>query len=88
MSGFSLHIPRARITVLTVDGGNAVAPQNQTWSAVGTVHPGERVDLLVEWMDADAFEIILDREYILPVLLHFTLCLTDFLDTTGQKISH
>lgn len=69
MSGISVQMPADRIAVLAVDGGNLVQSNEQSFSAVGVLHPGERVDVIVDWTkpssqeDAqDYLEVVLDRE--------------------------
>ena len=61
------------MTLLKVDGGNAVASAPLTQS-IGILYPGERIDVVVqrlnreEHMDAE-LTIRLDREYDRPHLL-------------------
>jgi hypothetical protein len=63
------------MTVLQLDGGNRVENTPPS-SAIGILYPGERIDLLVEWLYTDEYEtnltIILDAEYIpqSPTLKH------------------
>ena len=67
MSGISIKLPEDAIIVLTVDGGNSVEPQKQKCSQVGILHPGERVDLVMDWDlvmsdNTPFFQIVMDRE--------------------------
>ena len=69
MSGISLKMPGERISVLTVDGGNSVEISEHPVSSVGILHPGERVDVSIDWAAPfmaekaqDYLEIVLDRE--------------------------
>ena len=69
MSGISLKLPGERINILTVDGGNPVEVSEHSVSSVGILHPGERVDVSINWAapfvaenPQDYLEIVLDRE--------------------------
>ena len=70
MSGFTLKLPGRQMEVLSVDGGNEVKAPEHTSSTLGVLHPGERIDVAVDWMtvaglDAtqDFLQVILDQEY-------------------------
>lgn len=69
MSGISVRTPAPCMKVFTVDGGHSVHSSEQYWSTVGVLHPGERVDLIVDWSIVQLeentqayFEVVLDRE--------------------------
>jgi hypothetical protein len=53
------------MTVIQIDGGNNVEPMSSS-SAIGILYPGERMDMIVEWPQAEPgsnFTVILDTEY-------------------------
>lgn len=86
MSGISVRMTAPCMKVLTVDGGHAVESGEQYWSTVGVLHPGERVDLVVDWSIAPAeaktqayLEVILDRESVIP---------SGFLDKVAVTFDH
>jgi len=69
MSGITIRLPTASISVLTMDGDNNIEVEEQAWSALGILHPGERIDIIVDWSRTssnrvryDHMEILLDRE--------------------------
>jgi FtsP/CotA-like multicopper oxidase with cupredoxin domain len=47
LSGVTVALSGARLTVMEIDGGNAVTPSSA--ASIGILYPGQRVDLLVEW---------------------------------------
>ena len=65
LSGFTIALPSAQMTVFEIDGGINVESMLPS-SAIGILYPGERMDILVEWPQ-DKLEsniiIILDTEY-------------------------
>lgn len=69
MSGISIRMADEAMSVLTVDGGSHVATPKGSFSEVGVLHPGERVDLLINWScvtseNSSFFNINLDRQYV------------------------
>jgi hypothetical protein len=47
-AGFSISLSQAYMTVIAVDGGNAVAPDTPSATSIGLLYPGERIEILVE----------------------------------------
>ena len=57
------------MSLLTLDGGNAVQASLTKASGFGVLYPGERVDVLISWsssysgdMSKSSLKITLDRE--------------------------
>ncbi|KAH8816011.1 putative laccase [Xylogone sp. PMI_703] len=66
LAGISISISGAKMTVLQVDGGERIIGAEAS-DSIGILYPGERMDVLVEWVDGeqknDSFLIItLDPE--------------------------
>ena len=73
LTGFTLSMSGHVMTLLKVDGGNAVASAPLTQS-IGILYPGERIDAVVQRFDIEEqkdaqLTIRLDREYSRPHLL-------------------
>ena len=69
LSGFTLSTPGRELSVLSLDGGNAVESSPRTGFGVGVLYPGERVDVLLNWARStpsegldDHMKVTLDRE--------------------------
>ena len=61
----------AKVLAVQVDGGNEVEAEEA--DIVGTVYPGERVDVLTRWMPDASHEetslfVTLDEEYSPPLV--------------------
>lgn len=54
LAGFSMSFGDNNATLVTVDGGNLVNRSLATGNYVGVLHPGERADVLVDWLANDA----------------------------------
>jgi hypothetical protein len=66
LAGFTIQIPTASLTPLTVDGGFYIATKRA--NSVGILYPGERLDVIVKWNQIPALtsrmNIQLDSEYV------------------------
>ncbi|CAK4033458.1 Laccase-2 [Lecanosticta acicola] len=65
LTGFSVSTTGYLMTLIQVDGGNSVDPVSS--ENIGTLYPGERVDLILERRESEVYEsawitIALDRE--------------------------
>ncbi|KAJ9645540.1 hypothetical protein H2204_001120 [Knufia peltigerae] len=48
LAGFTLQFKGAKVVPLSMDGDNIIG-DNGRYNSVGTLYPGERIDLLLEW---------------------------------------
>ncbi|KAH8648436.1 iron transport multicopper oxidase fet3 [Xylariales sp. PMI_506] len=69
LTGFVLSIPDSEMSVIQLDGGQ-VAIHDIPATAVGTLYPAERMDLVVSWLEAGKdtdteITIALDKEYFI-----------------------
>ena len=66
MAGISIRFSNAKITPIQLDGGFEIARVSA--DEVGVLHPGERVDVLLEWNQEEVksfgstFTVSLDPE--------------------------
>lgn len=65
LAGFTLTISHASMTAITLDGAHEI--DGEPAQSIGILHPGERVDILVNWASPEAaasseLQIVLDTE--------------------------
>ena len=69
LAGFTFGIKNAKICAVQVDGGNEIDAEEA--DTIGTVYPGERVDVVARWNSGAPHEstglmVSLDEEYSHP----------------------
>jgi hypothetical protein len=62
LAGFNISIPNGNMKVVEIDGGNAIFPSPAV-DSIGTLYPGERMDIIISNDQATSLTVALDEEY-------------------------
>jgi hypothetical protein len=62
LAGFYISIPNGNMKVVEIDGGNAIFPSPAV-DSIGSLYPGERMDIIISNDQATSPTVALDEEY-------------------------
>jgi hypothetical protein len=62
LAGLNISIPNGNMKVEEIDGGNSIVPSPAV-DSIGTLYPGERMDIIISTNQAISLTVALDEEY-------------------------